>query len=184
MICSNCNNIVPDNSDFCPNCGLQLVTNPTTHISPSACPNCGSREYFKNGKCASCGRKNSRAVKNKKFIIAFAAFASVMIITVGFFFVLAAGLGITCDEYKAEAEKYKEKYKTASEDYEEISISYDDLKNRGGEFFAKNVVIVMYYNKKYHEYGCSEIDYSKGYDIFSRDFAEYCDYMPCSKCCH
>ena len=182
MICSNCNNIVPDNSDFCPNCGLQLVTNPTTHISPSVCPNCGSREYFKNGKCVSCGRKNSKAKKNnglKVVILILVLFLVSGMFTTG----MGVALSEDIDHYKAEAEKYEKKYKTASEDYEEILISYDDLKNRGGEFFAKNVVIVMYYNKKYHEYGCSEIDYSKGYDIFSRDFAEYCDYMPCSKCC-
>ena len=191
MICSNCNNIVPDNSDFCPNCGLQLVTKPTTHISPSVCPNCGSREYFKNGKCVSCGRKNSRAVKNKKFIIAFAAFASVMIIAVGFFFVLAAGLGITCDEYKAKTVKYEEKYKTISEDYEEMSESYsmlsedyEDLEKLGGEFFNNYAVIVHDDGSNvFHRYWCSKRNSEKGFWIFNIDAAKEKGFSACTQCC-
>lgn len=184
MICSNCNNIVPDNSDFCPNCGLQLVTNPTTHISPSACPNCGSREYFKNGKCVSCGRKNSRAVKNKKFIIAFAAFAFVMIFTAGFLFMAAVALGEMGDEYKAEAEKYEEKYKTISEDYEELSESYKDLENLGGEFFDKYAVILPDDGSNiFHRYGCSRMDSEKSFWIFNVDAAKGKGFSACTQCC-
>lgn len=182
MICSNCNNIVPDNSDFCPNCGLQLVTNPTTHISPSACPNCGSREYFKNGKCVSCGRKNSKAKKNnglKVVILILVLFLVSGMFTTG----MGVALSEDIDHYKAEAEKYEKKYKTASEDYEELSESYKDLENLGGEFFDKHAVIVPDNGSKlYHKYGCSGIG-SSDFWIYNTEAASSKGYKPCSRCC-
>lgn len=57
IICSGCNQPVPDGVKFCSNCGAKVVREEATAGPKKFCPNCGEKAVEGSKFCAGCGNK-------------------------------------------------------------------------------------------------------------------------------
>ena len=147
------------------------------------CSKCGSQIDHITKKCTGCGKQYFKGIKLNKYSVPIIILSVVLLVSVIFNVYLYREI-----EYFSGRETYlEEQVENLNQEIEDLNkeISLRDIeawsKERKLEFFEDYAVIVSRGSRKYHKYGCEDLDTSYFW-IYNVDAAEDNGYYACSKC--
>ena len=189
MKCKNCQSLIPDQSTFCPYCGVSLEQ---TQAQPSAdasqlaaphtstaqqpaslsakakgkiriCPKCGTLLSKKEKICSVCGEimpKPKKAHKAKTAIISMSVVICLLLCSTVYFM-------LEMFQSKSMANK--------------LTTDVTSLHNQL-DFYEQHVVVIDADRYHYHAYGCPELELPFYTYIYSKKTAKDQGYSPCPNC--
>lgn len=192
MKCAFCGNTLPQDSEFCQYCGKKIILIPENQINQCSCQYCGGQVNQK-GHCMSCGKKASKRTGVAKMVV----LSVVCIALIGLnVFQYIQGEAIR-GELESANETIESQKATISEQATELLSKDREISNLNkrvkdyrnwwydaaekSDFLDDYIVIIGDSNKRYHKYGCEDLDLSS-FHAYNVENAIYKGYKACSKC--
>ena len=187
--CKNCGNPIPDQSTFCPYCGVSLeqtqaqlsadtsqfaTAYTSTAQQPASlsakakdtiwiCPKCGTLLSKKEKACSVCGEAMPKPKKTRS--------AKAAIISMSLVICLLA-----CSTVYFALEMFQSKNMV-----NKLSAEATSLHNQI-DFYEQYVAVIDANRYHYHSYGCPELELPFYIYIYSKASAEHQGYSPCPYC--
>lgn len=187
MKCKNCGSLIPDQSTFCPYCGISsaeiqdqpLVSQPAvsyaaqnqqpTPISAKikrkvqTCPQCGALLGKKEKICSICGAAIPKPKKPRN------AKAAIISMSIVICLLLCSTVYFMLEMFQSKSTENK------------LTIEVTSLHNLL-DFYEQHVAVIDADRYHYHAYGCPELELPFYTYIYSKKTAEDRGYFPCPYC--
>ena len=185
MKCKNCQSLIPDQSTFCPYCGVSsaeaqaqpgVASEPSAYTSPvqqptlisskikgkvQVCPKCGALLGKKEKKCSVCGQVMPKKPRSAK--------AAIISMSVVICLLLCSTVYFMLEMFQSKGTENK------------LTIEVTSLHNLL-DFYEQHVAVIDADRYHYHAYGCPKLELPFYTYIYSKKTAEDRGYSPCPYC--
>lgn len=190
MLCQKCSKAIPDDSDFCPLCGERIITdtNPTPNkkTKKKFCKKCGGEIDSSIKKCSSCGKQY---FKISKSFVAILFLVLIVVVLISLNIYQYTNSIQTKTEYEKTIQEQSDRIdskdaRISSLEDKNLELIKEKYENSSALNFYETYAVIVPSNgtKKYHKYGCEDLDDSS-FRIYNIAAAENQGYYACSKCC-
>lgn len=198
MNCSKCKNNIPDDSIFCPICGVNLESYKKNQIPDNSlesiesqkkgvvkyCKKCGGEIIDSTKKCSKCGKQYFRIPISRKKLIVFGYIFTLMVILGLVFLNIYQYINYTKINDN-NINKITSQSTNIDVLHDRLDGLYTEISNlQGKATFMNNHVVIVPDNgtRRYHKYGCEYLDTTNGFWVYNTEAAPSDGYRPCPYC--